>query len=251
MSPFALPLEIYHLALIFLRVGSVIMLLPAIGDAAVPPQVRLGFALMVSLCMVAVAGPYLPPMPQTVGVMGGQVFKELFIGLGLGALMQMMMTALAVSGEVMAIQTTLAFAQTANPNEAQPGATLASFLSVTGVALIFATNLDHLFIGAIARSYQLFPPQRPPAINDAAAMAIRTLADAFALGIQLASPVIVFSLVINVASGLIGRLVPQFQIFFAVTPLIVLLGLSVFMLSMGLIGMVWIQRYQAYLAQFT
>jgi flagellar biosynthetic protein FliR len=251
VSPFALPLEIYHLALIFLRVGAVVMLLPAIGDAAVPPQVRLGFTLMLSLCLVVVAGPYLPPMPQTVGAMGGQVFKELFIGLGLGALMQMLMMSLAVSGEVMAIQTTLAFAQTANPNEAQPGATLASFLSVTGVALIFATNLDHLFIGAIARSYQLFPPQRPPAINDAVLMAVRTVADAFALGIQLASPVIVFSLVINVASGLIGRLVPQFQIFFAVTPLMVLLGLSVFMLSMGLIGMVWIQRYQAYLSQFS
>ena len=251
MSPFSLPLEIYHLALIFLRVGAVIMLLPAIGDAAVPQTVRLGFALMVTLCMTAVAGPYLPPMPQTVGVMAGQAFKELFIGLGLGALMQMMMMSLAVTGEVMAIQTTLAFAQTANPNEAQPGATLASFLSVTAVALIFATNLDHLFIGAIARSYQLFPPQRPPAINDAAAMAIRTVADAFALGIQLAAPVIVFSLVINVASGLIGRLVPQFQIFFAVTPLIVLLGLSVFMLSLGLIGMVWIERYQSYLSQFT
>ncbi len=251
MSPFALPLEIYHVALIFLRVGAVVMLLPAISDTAVPMMVRASFALMLSLCMVAVAGPYLPPMPQTVGQMGGQVFKELFIGLGLGALIQMMMSSLAVAGEIMAIQTTLAFAQTANPIEAQPGATLATFLSVTGVALIFATNLDHLFIGAIARSYQMFPPQRPPAINDAALMAIRTFSEAFSLGIQLSAPVIVFSLVINVASGLIGRLIPQFQIFFAVTPLIVMLGLSVFMLSIGLIGMVWIERYQAYMAQFT
>jgi flagellar biosynthetic protein FliR len=251
VSPFALPLEIYHVALIFLRVGAVVMLLPAISDTAVPMMVRASFALMLSLCMVAVAGPYLPPMPQTVGQMGGQVFKELFIGLGLGALIQMMMSSLAVAGEIMAIQTTLAFAQTANPIEAQPGATLATFLSVTGVALIFATNLDHLFIGAIARSYQMFPPQRPPAINDAALMAIRTFSEAFSLGIQLSAPVIVFSLVINVASGLIGRLIPQFQIFFAVTPLIVMLGLSVFMLSIGLIGMVWIERYQAYMAQFT
>lgn len=251
MSPFALPVEIYHLALIFLRVGAVVMLLPAVGDTAVPPLVRLGLALMVSMCMGAVAGPVLPPMPQTLGQMGGQVFKELFIGLGLGALMQMMMNALAVAGEVMAIQTTLAFSQTANPNEAQPGATLASFLSITGVALIFATNLDHLFIGAIARSYQLFPPQKPPAIDDAAMMAIRTVAEAFALGVQLSAPIIVFSIVFNIATGLIGRLLPQFQVFFVATPLAVLLGLSLFMLSIGMIGMIWLQRYQAYLAQFS
>lgn len=251
MSPFGLPLEIYHAALIFLRVGSLVMLLPAISDAAVPPRVRLAFALVLSLILGAVANPYLPPMPQTVGEMGGQVFKELFIGLGLGALLNMMMSALPVAGEIMAIQTTLAFSQTANPAEAQPGASIASFLSVTAVALLFATNLDHLFIGAIARSYQLFPPMKPPAINDAGLVAVRAMGSAFALGLQLAAPIVVFSIVFNVASGLIGRLMPQFQIFFAVTPLTVLLGLSILALSLGMIGMVWLQRYQAYLAQFS
>jgi flagellar biosynthetic protein FliR len=251
MSPFALPTEIYHVALIFLRVGALVMLLPAISDVAVPPRVRLAFALVLSIVMGAVAAPFLPPMPQTVGEMGGQVFKELFIGLALGALLNMMMSALAVCGEIMSIQTTLAFSQTANPNEAQPGASVTSFLSVTAVALLFATNLDHLFIGAIAKSYQLFPPMKPPQINDAAVVAVRAMSDSFALGLQLAAPVVVFSLVFNIAAGLIGRLMPQFQIFFAVTPLTVLLGLSVLMLSLGMIGMVWLQRYQAYLAQFS
>jgi flagellar biosynthetic protein FliR len=251
MSPFALPIEIYHAALIFLRVGSVVMLLPAIGDTAVPPRVRLAFALMLSMCLGAIANPYLPPMPQTVGAMGGQVFKELFIGLGLGVLINTLMHALSVAGELMAIQTTLAFSQTANPNEAQPGATLTSFLSVTAMALVFATNLDHMFIAAIARSYQLFPPMKPPAITDAALVAVRAVSTAFALGVQLAAPVVVFSLVFNVATGLIGRLMPQFQIFFAASPMTVLLGLSVFMMSIGMITMVWLQRYQSYLAQFT
>ena len=251
MSSYALPLEIYHAALIFLRVGAVVMLLPAISDTAVPVTVRLCFALMLSMCMGAIAGPLLPPMPQTVGEMTGQVFKELFVGLGLGVLINVMMNALAVAGEIMAIQTTLAFSQTANPNEAQPGATLASFLSVTAMALIFATNLDHMFIGAIAHSYQLFPPTKPPAVNDAALVLIRAMSAAFALGIQLAAPVTVFSLVFNVATGLIGRVIPQFQIFFAATPMTVLLGLSVFMMSLGMITMVWLQRYEAYLNQFS
>jgi flagellar biosynthetic protein FliR len=183
--------------------------------------------------------------------MGGQVFKELAIGLGLGVLLNMMINALAVAGEIMSIQTTLAFSQTANPTEAQPSSSITSFLSVTAIALLFATNLDHLFIAAIARSYQLFPPMKPVAINDAGVVAVHAVSSAFALGLQLAAPVVVFSIVFNVAAGLIGRLMPQFQIFFAVTPLTVLLGLSILALSIGMIGMVWLQRYQAYLAQFT
>jgi len=217
----------------------------------VPPRIRLGFALLLSLCLGAIANPYLPPMPQTVGEMGGQVFKELFIGLGLGALLNMMMSALAVAGEIMSIQTTLAFSQTANPTEAMPSSSITSFLSVTAIALVFATGLDHLFIAAIARSYQLFPPLKPPAINDAALVAVRAMSSAFALGLQLAAPLVVFSIVFNVAAGLVGRLLPQMQIFFAAAPLAVLFGLSILALSIGMVGMVWLQRYQAYLAQFS
>ena len=251
MSPFALPAEVYHTGLVFLRVGAMVMLLPAIGEQVVPMMVRVAFALLLSLVLAPVAGPLLPAMPQTLGEMGGQVFKELFVGLMLGGLLQILQMALDIAGEVMAIQTTLAFSQTANPSEAQPGASLASFLGILGVALIFATNLDHLFIGAMARSYALFAPAKPLNVDDAAMMAVRTVGQAFALGIQMAAPVIVFSLVFNVATGLIGRLMPQFQIFFAATPLAVLLGLSVFMLSVGTIGMVWIDRYQAYVGQFS
>ena len=250
-SILGLPVQVYHAGLIFLRVGAIVMLLPAIGEAVVPPRVRLSFALLLTLCMTPIAGPTLPSLPDTLGVMGGQVFKELFIGLMLGGLLQMMQVALDIAGEIMAIQTTLAFSQTANPNEARPGATLASFLGLVGVALIFATNLDHLFIGAIARSYTLFPPTHAVMVSDAALLAVRTLSSAYALGVQLAAPVIVFSIIFNIASGLIGRLMPQFQIFFAASPLSVLLGLSVFMMSLGMIGMTWLQHYESYLQQFT
>jgi flagellar biosynthetic protein FliR len=65
------------------------------------------------------------------------------------------------------------------------------------------------------------------------------------LGVQLAAPVIVFALIFNLASGLIARVMPAFQIFFAVAPLSVILGLSIFALSLGVVGTVYIDRYRA------
>ncbi len=58
-------------------------------------------------------------------------------------------------------------------------------------------------------------------------------------------PEIVFALIFNLASGLVGRVMPQFQIFFAAAPLSVILGLSVFALSLGVLGTVFIDRYRA------
>lgn len=250
MEPYALPAQIHAAGLVFLRVGAVVMLLPGVGEAVVPPRVRLAFALLLSMCVAPIALPTLPPMPVTVGDLAGQVIKELFVGLMLGALMKVTLSALQVAGEVISMQTTLAFSQTANPLQAQPSSSVGSFLSLLAITMIFATNLHHLFIGAIARSYTLFAPAKHVLLQDATAVVISETAAAFALGIQLAAPVIVFSLVFNVASGLVGRVMPQFQIFFAATPLSLLFGLSLFVLTLGTSVLTWLDRYQDVLRVF-
>jgi flagellar biosynthetic protein FliR len=63
--------------------------------------------------------------------------------------------------------------------------------------------------------------------------------------------VVAFSLIFNIATGLVGRVMPQFQIYFVSAPLMIIMGLSIFALSLGVIGMVWIDRYRDLLALFT
>jgi flagellar biosynthetic protein FliR len=250
VQPYALPAELYATGLVFMRVGAIAMLIPGLGEVFVPPRIRLGFALLLALCLMPIARPALPAIPATFGEMGGQVLKELIIGLMLGSLLRFMLAALAVAGEVVSIQTTLAFAQTANPMQAQPGGSVSTFLSLLGMVLIFSGDLHHLFIAAIARSYTLFAPAKHVLVQDAATVAVRTMGEAFALGIQLAAPVIVFSLVFNIATGLVARVMPQFQVFFAVTPLALLLGLSIFALGLGGLMLIWLDRYRDFLQLF-
>jgi flagellar biosynthetic protein FliR len=251
MEPYALPDQIYVSGLVFMRVGAVVMLIPGIGETFVPPRIRLGLALLLALCLGPIAQPSLPPLPTSLGDMAGQVIKELIIGLMLGGLLRFFLGSLAVAGEVISLQTTLSFAQTANPIQAQPGGAVTSFLSLLGMVLLFATNTHHLFIGAIARSYSLFAPARHVLVQDAAAVALRSMAGSFSLGLQLAAPLMVFSLVFNIALGLVGRVMPQFQVFFAGAPLTLLFGLSIFALSLGTGMLVWIDRYRDFLRLFT
>ena len=93
-------------------------------------------------------------------------------------------------------------------------------------------------------SYEVIAPAKPLMMNDFAAMAVKTVGDSFLLGVQLAAPVIVFALIFNLASGLVARVMPSFQVFFAAAPLSVILGLSVFALSLGVMGTVFIDRYR-------
>jgi len=249
MEHYAAASQVYAGGLIFARIGALIMLLPGIGDTSVPPRMRLSFAFLMALMLMPVIARGLP-VPSTVSGVGTAVIKEVLIGLLIGGILRMFMSSLAAAGEIISIQTTLSFAQTAAPGQASPSTTLGTFLGLIGVTLIMATDLHHMFLAAIVRSYALFPFSANVPVGDAAQLAIQTVAGSFKLGLQLAAPVVVFSLIFNIAAGLVGRVMPQFQVFFVATPLMVLFGLSIFALSLGVIGMVWVDRYRELISLF-
>jgi flagellar biosynthesis protein FliR len=242
--------QLFAGALVFARIASMIMTMPGMGDTPAPSRVRLAFALLMSLVVTPVVYSSLPVIPLTLSELTGDIIREALIGLAIGAILRAFLAAMATAGEAISIATTLSFAQTANPTLGQQNTTLATFLSLIAAVLVMATDLHHLFIGAMVRSYTLFPFGRPPPVADFAQLAIRTTAESFSLGIQLAAPVLVFSLVFNLATGLVGRAMPQFQIFFAAAPLQVLLGLSLFALSLGVMGTYWLDRYRVVLQAF-
>ncbi len=246
MEHYALPAQVYGAGLVFARVGAFTVVMPGVGESTVPPRIRLAFALLLAMVVYPVVGSTLQPVPSTVDGLAAQVVIEILIGLAVGAILRLFMATLAVAGEVVSLQTTLSFAQTTNPLQAQPTVTVGAFLNLLGVTLIFATNLHHLFLGAVVHSYTLFQAGKGAPVSDFGHLAVQMTGESFSLGIQLAAPVIVFSLIFNVAAGFVGRAMPQFQVFFVATPLTVLLGLSVFALSLGVFGLVWIDRYRAF-----
>ena len=245
MEPYATSDQVWAGALIFARIGAILLTLPGIGESYVPPRIRLALALVVSLALWPVIGASLPPLPTSLGLTVGWIIREVVTGLMIGMLLRAFTSALGTAGEIVSLQTTLSFAQTANPLQAQPGSTIAAFLTLFGTTLIFATNTHHLFIAGLVGSYELIAPVKPLVMGDFATLAVRTVGDSFMLGVQLAAPVLVFGLIFNLASGLVARVMPQFQVFFAAAPLSVLLGLSIFALSLGVMGTVFIDRYRA------
>lgn len=245
MEPYATAEQVWAGGLIFARVGAVMMMLPGIGESYVPPRVRLSLALLLALVLWPLVGGTLPALPPTLGGMAGWIIREVLTGLAIGAILRSFMTALTTAGEIVSVQTTLGFAQTANPLQAQPGSTLSAFLMLLGVTLIFATDTHHLFIAGLLGSYEAIAPAKPLIAADFAALAVRTLGQSFMLGVQLAAPVLVFALIFNLASGLVARVMPAFQVYFAAAPLSVILGLSIFALSLGVMGTVFIDRYRA------
>ncbi len=249
-SFFGTSAELWAVGLIFLRLASLVMLVPGLGDQAVPARYRLSFALAFAFVVTPIVRDTIPPLPPTLGAVTGQVLHEVIIGLMLGTLMRVLLFTLVTSGEIMSLQTGLSFAQTANPAQAQPSTSMGTFLAMMGLVMIYATNMHHLFIRAMVDSFHIFPAAKPVMIGDAVTLMARTIQQSFVLALQMAAPLIVFGLVFNISTGFIGRIMPNFPIFFAATPLSLLLGLALFALGLGATGMVFIDHYQDMLSVF-
>jgi flagellar biosynthesis protein FliR len=250
VESYATAQQVFAAGLVFARLGAIVLLIPGIGETFIPPRIRLSFALALTLMLFPVLGPAVPALPASTGALAGEVMREVLIGLMIGGILRIFMSSLAIAGELVSLGTTLSFAQTANPMQAAPSPTLSTFLGLMGIVLIMTTDLHHMFLAAIVRSYSLFPFGDNVPIADAGQLAVQTVSRSFALGLQLAAPVLVFSLILNVAIGLVARVMPQFQVFFVATPVLVLMGLAVFALSLGVIGLVWVERYRELVGAF-
>lgn len=236
--------------LTFARVGAMIMLLPVLGDVGVPSRVRLAFALAVSFALAPVVAKYYPAQAPGTIALAVLIARETTAGIVIGAMARLIMSALEVAGTVIATQTGLAFAQTFDPTQNQQSAIIGTFLSLLGVVLIFETGLHHLIIGAISGSYTLLPPAGAFPVGDMAKLVVDIVAGAFALGLQLAAPFVVFGLLIYVALGIVSRLMPQLQVFFVAMPLNILVGFILLMLFVGTIATMFTDYFGTQMSQF-
>jgi flagellar biosynthetic protein FliR len=219
--------------LVFARVGTMVMLLPGIGETSMPMRVRLTIALTLTAILLPLHRAAYAIDLHALGPVIQMLFEEIIIGGVLGLTARLAISALQIAGAVVAQQLGLGFVTAVDPTQNQQGVLIGNFLAMLGVTLIFATDMHHMVIAALNDSYKLFQPGELPVVGDMAQLIIHTVAAAFRIGIQLSAPFLVFGLLFNLGLGVLSRLMPQMQVFFIGMPLTIILGLLLLLLVIG------------------
>jgi flagellar biosynthetic protein FliR len=228
-----LPVYATAFMLSFARIGTMVMLLPGLGEMTVSPRVRLTIALLLTAVIMPLHRTEYQVDLRALGPVLLAMGQELLVGAVLGLLARLTISALQIAGSVVAQQMGLGFVTAVDPTQGQQGMIVGNFLAVLGVTMIFATDMHYLVIGALNDSYVLFKPGEVPIIGDVANVLTTSVAGAFRIGIQLAAPFLVFGLLFNLGLGILSRLMPQMQVFFVGMPLSILAGLLILVLVLG------------------
>ncbi len=236
--------------LVFARVGTLVMLMPGIGERFIFSRARLSLAFFIALMMVPMARPQLrlpPDMPGIFGLLVG----EILIGLIIGVCARLVMAALQTAGTLVAQTMGLGFAMTVDPTGGTQNPSIGNLLTMLGITLILTSDLHHVAIVAIHESYRVLPPGAAPPVDDVMTLAVRAAAQGFSLAVQISAPFIVFGLLFNLGLGVLARMMPQLQVFFLAVPASILGGMLVFFAVIGVMMSVFLGELGGFLRQFT
>ncbi|HEX5211733.1 MAG TPA: flagellar biosynthetic protein FliR [Pseudolabrys sp.] len=244
-----LPILAAAFLLTFARVGTMVMLMPGVGELNLPARVRLTIALVLAAILLpSHQKAYTIDLTAMAPVLT-MLVQEIVIGAVIGLTARLAVSALQVAGSVVAQQLGLGFVTAVDPTQNQQGLLVGNFLTLLGITLVFATNMHHLVIAAMNDSYTVFQPGEMPLVGDAAQHVTQVVATAFRIGIQLSAPFLVFGLLFNLGLGVLSRLMPQMQVFFIGLPLSIILGLLLLLLVIGAMMGTFVGYLQGVLGQ--
>lgn len=224
---------------VFMRVGAIMAVLPAFGDQPVPARVRLILAFMFTVIVAPGVASAIPPVPDTPLQALGQLAPEVVTGLFLGIALRFFILALQIAGTMAAQATSLSqiFGGTA---VVDPQPAIGHILVVGGTALAALSGLHVQAASYMLHSYMMFPFGAALDPNIVGEVGTQEVTRAFRLGLVLAAPFLLASLIYNVILGVINRAMPQLMVSFVGAPALTAGGLLMFFLTAPLMLAIWL-----------
>lgn len=236
--------ELAPLTLLFLflaRILPIIALSPFFGARVLSNPTKVFFAF----CLFAIFLPQLLIVTKKQLAFDGTLMiylaKEVFIGMSLGFVMGMPFVIVQSAGIIIDHQRGGASLMVNDPTIQNQSSPLGLLFNMTMIVIFYSINGPFLFLDAIAKSYELVPPDQflnPAFFNKTAPfwqLQLKLFDMVMVICMQIAAPALIAILMTDLFLGIANRLAPQVQITFLGMPLKSLLGLFTIWLGWSLI----------------
>lgn len=215
----------------FIRIASAFWVMPFFGDGRVPPQVRLLFALAVSLLIA----PLLKEMPALDPFSAGALvltLEQLLFGLLFGLCVQILFMVLTMAGQILSMQMGLAMAVMNDPSNGDTAPIVSQLMMIFCTLLFLGLNGHLVTLDILVQGLRSWPPGASLTQLDIKGV-IGLLGWSFGAALILVLPAVVAMLMVNLTFGVMNRTAPSLNIFSLGFPMTLLLGLLTMALSIS------------------
>lgn len=192
---------------IAVRLTGLFLFAPFFGSAAMPARVKAVFVFALTVLLYPILSPRFAAVDLSAWPL--MVFSELLIGVGFGVAANLVFDGVQMAGQVLSVQMGYSLINILDP-QTQVESTVVAMFHQTIAMLIFLRLGVHLWlVRAIARSYDYLPPSTGHVTGAFTAAILHAGASVFAIGLQIAAPVLSATILADIALGILGKASPQ------------------------------------------
>ncbi|GAL07319.1 flagellar biosynthesis protein FliR [Photobacterium aphoticum] len=209
--------------------GQCLMAMPIIGGSSIPPQLRVGLAMMIAL----LSAPLMPAMPsvdplslQAIVYAGQQVL----IGVLLAFLLECLFAIFTTMGQILSMQMGLGMAMMNDPVNGVSVPAMGKYYQLYTFMLFLSLDGHLVALETFVRSFEIWPVGE---FFSQHALYLIILRFGWLMGaaLLLALPAMTAMLLVNGAFGMMNRAAPQLNVFALGFPMTLLLGLVCLLIS--------------------
>jgi flagellar biosynthetic protein FliR len=217
--------------MILLRVGSVIVTAPLVGDQAVPPEIKIGLSFFTAYVLYPMVSHGTPSMDIHFGMLLLYALKEVFLGVLLGFLLGIIFTGFRYAGELISYTMGISMANIFDPESSAQTPVIGEMLYLMAILLFLAINGHHFIFEALMMTYQTVPIGGALFSEPVVHILINVSSLIFIVAIKIAAPVLIAGFLTNFGLAVLARVMPQANIFILGFPITIAVGLLVLVSS--------------------
>jgi len=193
------------------RTSALVIASPLLGSGTGFSLYRIGLIASISFLLYSVGGHPLSHSPEPVEY-ACLVLRELFVGLFLAFVLQVVMVALRLAGEMIGTEMGFNMASLVDPSTGIHTPIITQMYEIFFLLGFLAVNGHHVLLKALEHSFARAPIGVLSFSGDLAWSAEALFSHTFGAGVAFAAPVLVLLFMTSLLVSLLARMVPQLNV---------------------------------------
>ncbi len=224
-------IELVNWLMVFLRISAMLAVFPIFSASNFPVQLRLALGALIAVLV----SPIIPPAllhPQDYFGMVGLMATEVGIGLLFGFASRLIFFALDMAGAIISQEIGLSLPPSLSPMTSSQTTAPGTILYYLAAMIWLSLDLHHWMLVGFEKTYTYLPIGGAHLSEAFMVDMIGRTSQTFLIALQLAAPIMAVSFIVSLVFSVLGRAVPQMNVFHESISIRVLAGLSVFAITL-------------------
>jgi flagellar biosynthetic protein FliR len=221
-----------HALPIGVRLAGLMTFAPFFGSEALNLRVKAAFVLLLTALLYGVCP--VPDLPLNVYSAIRVVLGEAVIGLLMGLSVQIVLEGVQVAGQLAGAQLGFSLAAIIDPQTNIETPVLTIFFQMIALLIFLQLDVHHWILRAVIKSFTYFPVGAGTLTYAAASGLLRAAGGMWLIGVQIAAPILLATMAIDVTVGFLSKASPQLPAMFIGISAKSLAGYALLAVSVGL-----------------